>query len=542
MPGVFSESAENTFSAIAGETSRTSRMLSESLEVREYQKKIAEVATATNTLVVLPTGLGKTIIAILVAAEMLTRYPESKVMVLAPTRPLVLQHLRAFSAELKLPEGSMTALTGTVDPGEREYLWIKSRVIFATPQTVYNDVRHGRVSLHDVVLAVFDEAHRSVKDYTYTKLATAYRESAVRPLIMGLTASPGASKEKVNEIKRNLFIEVVEARSEESDDVKGYVEKTNVETIRVRVPDEYYETTLRLRELYNDKVKKLLNGGFLRTNRVSKKALLEARIAISARLKSAQASGGQKGYIFGAIMNQAQAVAILHALEMIETQGAPPLLRYLEKIQERPEKGKAISSLVRDPKWLKVREGAEKLSGVPHPKIAVMLSTVKEQLRRKPDSRVIVFTQYRDTIEDIVRALDREGLSARRFVGQSDREGSKGMDQQLQTETLDLFRKGEFRVLVSSSIGEEGLHVPDVDLVVFYEAVPSEIRYIQRRGRTGRTTEGRVVILLAEGTVDESYYYTTLMKERRMKELVSESSQKPVRRRVRNPTLMDFVA
>jgi ERCC4-related helicase len=517
-------------------------MLSEGLEAREYQKKIAEVATTTNTLVVLPTGLGKTIIAILVAAEMLRRYPESKVMVLAPTRPLVLQHLRAFGRELKLPEGSMSALTGTVDPGEREVLWLKSRVVFATPQTVYNDVRRGRVSLQDVVLAVFDEAHRSVKDYTYTRLATVYRESALRPLIMGLTASPGASKERVNEIKRNLFIEAVEARSEDSDDVKRYVEKTNVETIKVRVPDEYYETTLRLRELYNDKVKKLLNGGFLRNNRVSKKALLEARIAITARLKSAQASGGPKGYIFGAIMNQAQAVAILHALEMIETQGAPPLLRYLEKIQERPEKGKAISSLVRDPRWLKVKEQATRLAFIPHPKIAVMLSVVKDQLRMKPDSRVIVFTQYRDTIEDIVKALEREGLSARRFVGQSDREGSKGMDQQLQTETLDLFRKGEFRILVSSSIGEEGLHVPDVDLVVFYEAVPSEIRHIQRRGRTGRTTEGRVVILLAEGTVDEPYYYSTLYKESRMRELVKESSQKSARKRGRNPTLLDYVA
>ncbi len=516
-------------------------MLSSGFEAREYQKKIADVATTANTLVVLPTGLGKTIIAIMVTAEMLRRFPESRVMVLAPTRPLVLQHLRAFGAELQLPEGSIAALTGTVDPGERELIWMKSKVIFATPQTVYNDVRHGRVSLRDVVLAVFDEAHRSVKDYTYTKLATVYRESAERPLIMGLTASPGASKEKINEIKRNLFIDAVEARSEESDDVKGYVEKTNIETVKVRVPDEYYETTLRLRELYNDKVKKLLSGGFLRSNRVSKKALLEARIAISARLRSAQASGGQKGYIFGAIINQAQAVAILHALEMIETQGAPPLLRYLEKMRERPDKGKAISSLVRDPKWVRVEEEAEKLASFPHPKIKIMLDVVRQQLEKKGDSRVIVFTQYRDTIEDIVRALEKEGLTARRFVGQSDREGSKGMDQQSQTRTLDLFRKGEFRVLVSSSIGEEGLHVPDVDLVVFYEAVPSEIRYIQRRGRTGRTTEGRVVILLAEGTVDESYYYSTLLKESRMRELVKQTSKGPTRRREKNPTLMDFV-
>ncbi len=515
-------------------------MLRGDFEAREYQKKIARTAASTNTLVVLPTGLGKTMIAVIVAAERLKKYPESKIMVLAPTKPLVLQHFATFKKSLSLPEGSFAALTGTVDPEERQVLWLKSRAIFATPQTVYNDVRRGRVSLRDVVLAVFDEAHRSVKDYTYTKLAEVYKETCEHPLITGLTASPGASKEKVSEIKKNLFIEKVEARSEESEDVREYVESTSIETIRVRVPSEYYEVTLRLRELYNDKVKKLLAGGFLRSNRVSKKALLEARATISARLRASQSQEGQKGYIYGAIINQAQAVTILHGIEMIETQGGPTLLRYLEKLRARPDKGRSATSLLRDPRWLKIEEEAAKLGGVPHSKVNEMLSVVKKQLAGAPDSKIIVFTQYRDTIEDIVKALENQGLSAERFVGQSDRVGSRGMDQETQSRTLVRFGEGAFKILVSSSIGEEGLHVPDVDLVVFYEAVPSEIRYIQRRGRTGRTTEGRVVILLAEGTVDESYYYSTLFKENRMKELVKEVNARPAKRRPRNPTLLDF--
>ncbi|HME18469.1 MAG TPA: helicase-related protein, partial [Nitrososphaerales archaeon] len=489
----------------------------------------------------LPTGLGKTLIAVMVAAERMQRFPESKVMVLAPTKPLVLQHYSTFKEHLRPGSATLAVLTGTVDPGEREVLWLRSRAIFATPQTVYNDVRHGRVSLKDVSLAVFDEAHRSVKDYTYTKLAQAYQELADNPLILGLTASPGGSKEKVGEIKKSLFIERVEARTEESEDVRGYVERTAIQAMKVKVPDEYYETILRIRELFNERVKKLLQGGFIRDGRVSKKGLLEARATISARLATAQKGGGQKGYIYGAIMNQAQAVTILHALEVVETQGAPTLVRYLQRLRERPEKGKAVTSLLRDPRWLEVEEQAQKLAEVEHTKIGVTLTTVKEQFAKKPDSKVIIFTQYRDTIEDIVRALERAGVRAQRFVGQSDRSGSEGMDQETQTKMLDKFRKGDFGVLVSSSIGEEGLHVPDVDLVVFYEAVPSEIRYIQRRGRTGRTREGRVLILLAEGTVDESYYYSSLFKENRMRELVSEAREKPPRRRARNPTLLDFV-
>jgi len=511
------------------------------LEVRDYQRKIAESALGANTLVVLPTGLGKTMIAILVASQRLAKYPKGKVVVLAPTRPLVIQHYRTFKAYLDLPESSFAVLTGTVDPGEREVLWLRSRLLFATPQTVYNDAKKGRVDLADVVLAVFDEAHRSVKDYTYTRLAEKYEGAGGSHLILGLTASPGGSREKVSEIKRNLFIDNVEARSEDSEDVRGYVEQTAIEAVRVKVPKEYADVTQRLRELFNDKVKKLRDGGFLRDNRVTKKLLLEARGLITARLKQAQSSGGQKGYIYGAIINQAQSIVILHALEVIETQGAPTLVRYLERLRERPEHGKAVSSLLKDPRWLRIEEEATRVFNVEHTKLTTLISVVRKQMA-KPESKLIVFTQYRDTIDDIVKSLEAAGYSSQRFVGQADRIGNKGMDQETQTETLEQFRKGKFNILVSSSIGEEGLHVPDVDLVVFYEAVPSEIRYIQRRGRTGRTTPGRVVILLAEGTVDESYYYSSIFKENRMKELVAQSDvRQPRRGRARNPTLLDFV-
>jgi ERCC4-related helicase len=514
--------------------------LSPKVEPREYQRKIAETASSSNTLVVLPTGLGKTMIGAMVASRVLLREEGAKVMVLAPTRPLVLQHQRAFIEMIDLPPGEFAVLTGTVDPGERELLWRRSRLVFATPQTIYNDVRHGRISLERVGLVIFDEAHRSVRDYTYTKLARAYCDASPRPLIVGLTASPGASREKIGEIKRNLFIEKVEARSEESEDVRGYVEQTDVEPVRVGVPEEYYETRLRIRELYNDKVERLLKGGFIRGDRVTKKSLLEARTSITARLKAASASGGQKGYIYGAIVSQAQAVTILHALEVLETQGAPSLKRYLEKLRAKTDSGKSVTALLKDPRWEAVEREAEKIAAVQHPKVSVVLDVIRGQFSKDPDSRAIVFTQYRDTIEDVVGALSAGGIHARRFVGQADTGANKGMDQATQTKTLQEFRDGDFKVLVSSSIGEEGLHVPDVDLVVFYEAVPSEIRYIQRRGRTGRTGQGRVVILLAEGTVDEGYYYATLSKERRMKELVA-APPKPQARKGKPPTLMDFV-
>ncbi len=484
-------------------------------------------------------------IAILVAASRLERFHGGKVLVMAPTKPLTVQHYEHFREHLPLPQRELAVLTGATEPGERADLWKGARLLFATPQTVFNDVKNGRVSLKDVVLAVFDEAHRSVKDYSYTWLAERYSAEAEHPLILGLTASPGGSIERVQEIRRNLHIERVESRTEEDTDVRPYVERTAIESVKVPLPEEYGDTASRIREIFNEKITRLRNAGFLRGDRIAKKALLESRNTIIARLREAQSKGGQKGYIFGSVINQAQAVMILHAMELLETQGAPTLSRYLLRLREKSGRGRAATYLLKDPRWIRIEEETEKIREVDHPKLQRLVSTIKEQLSKKEDSRIIVFTQYRDTIDRIVESLDAEKIEARRFVGQSDRAGNKGMDQRLQGEMLEMFRAGRFRILVSSSIGEEGLHVPDVDLVVFYEAVPSEIRSIQRRGRTGRTAEGRVVILLAEGTVDESYYYSSIYREKRMRRLVSaggEETVKPRTRRARNPTLLDFMA
>jgi len=516
-------------------------MLPNALQPREYQQKIAEAASQANTLVVLPTGLGKTLIALLVAKLRLEKFPKGKVVVLAPTKPLVLQHYNSFKEILSLQSKDIALLTGENPPEERSYLWRKSQFVFATPQTVRNDMRHGRVDLNDVVLLVFDEAHRSVKDYSYTEVAKVYNETGWTPLILGLTASPGGSREKINEITQSLFIEHVEARSEEDEDVKSYVEETTFEGRKVALPQEYTQLLAILRDVYNEKVNRLMESGFVPRTRLSKKILLQARATMAARLKS---GGGNKGYIYGALITQAQAIMILHAIELAETQGVDVLLKYLKRMREKPEQGKSATALQKDARWIMLEDEANRVKGVEYPKLTELRSIVKGQFANKADSKMIIFTQYRDTIESIVETLAKDGISAQRFVGQANKADSEGMDQKRQTDVLEKFTEGEFKVLVSSSIGEEGLHVPDVDLVVFYEAVPSEIRAIQRKGRTGRTKPGRVVVLLAEGTVDEAYFFSSLRRENFMKSMISapKGEAKPSRREPKKPaTLLDYM-
>jgi Fanconi anemia group M protein len=219
--------------------------------------------------------------------------------------------------------------------------------------------------------------------------------------------------------------------------------------------------------------------------------------------------------------NVGVAIQAYHTLELLETQGVAPLRAYLEKLQLKEKPGKSDRVFLAD---RRVEAALEALEGVTvsHPKLAKLVGVLREELAEHPDSLAIVFAQYRDTIDSILKALAAEGISAQRFVGQATRGDDKGMSQALQQEVLQRFRAGEFRVLVASSVAEEGLDIPQVDLVVFYEPVVSEIRAIQRRGRTGRGRAGRVVVLVAEKTRDEAYAHAEERRERKMESIVRD--------------------
>ncbi len=481
------------------------------ISTREYQDTIARSALTANTLVVIPTGLGKTIIALLVARERLAQHPISKVIILAPTRPLVLQHSRFFEKHLaeKIPSA---VLTGEVPPTERQDLVASSKAIFATPEVIRNDVLEERYSLNDVSLIVFDEAHRCVRDYAYSQVAEAYKLTASNPLILGLTASPSSRRARIEEICQRLAITNVQTRTEEDSDVTPYVQQVSVNWIRVPLPTSYKQVSRVLRTALEERVKKLKVMRQLPMNvPVSKRILLELGERLRERLRH-----GGAGPVYGAIMLQAQSMSLLHSVELLETHGMRSLEKSLERLNQADSK--SAKSLSKDPRILEVQKLAISLGDQEHPKLKRLRDLVSDELTSNREAKLIVFTQFRDSVETIVNNLAQvEGVSPVRFVGQATRsEDDVGLSQSEQMEILEQFRSGTYNVLVTTSIGEEGLHVPDVDHVVFFEAVPSEIRLIQRRGRTGRTRPGKMTVLIAEGTIDEAYYWTSKRKEEQM--------------------------
>ncbi|HLE96464.1 MAG TPA: DEAD/DEAH box helicase [Candidatus Thermoplasmatota archaeon] len=487
---------------------------------RDYQVAIAAECLRRNTLVILPTGLGKTVVALLVIAERLDKSP-GKVLFLAPTKPLAEQHAAFLASTLTPDVGRVELFTGEVPPAAREKSWRDAAIVVSTPEVVVNDLVSGRIHLHDVTLVVFDEAHRAVGDYAYVFIGEKYRRTHLDGLVLGMTASPGASPEKIREVSENLGIAGVEVRSESDADVRPHVQDVGVEWVHVAVPESLKRVAALLETVLEERVQALRATGAYKLPYVSKKELLQ----VNGRLQAAIREAGRDApsHLYQALSAQAAALKVSHALELAETQGASAVTSYLERL--RKDESKAAKALVTDARVLE----AERLLGasqVEHPKLRKVALIAEEQVQRKADSRIIVFSNYRDTAEILARELAAvEGLRPARFVGQQTKGDDKGLSQAAQADVVRRFKEGEFNVLVATSVAEEGLDIPATDLVVFYEPVASEIRTIQRRGRTGRRRAGRVVILVTKDTKDETYLWASRGKEKKMRDLVATLKQ-----------------
>jgi ERCC4-related helicase len=443
---------------------------------------------------------------------MLYKYKDMRVLVMAPTRPLVSQHMMSFLSALKVLQEETACVTGKTLPEYRSAVWNQRRIrlLFATPEVVKNDISERRLSLSDFSLLVFDEAHRAVKDYAYTSIARHYIEQSSNPLLLALTASPGAERKRVQEVCDNLFVENMEYRTEEDPDVKPYVNPIDVKWEWFNLPEEYMYVISLLRSVLNEKLKWLIQSGIVTKNRIDwifKRDLIQAGDLLRYNLELTMEE--QRGPIYIALSNQSAALSLMYCIELMGSQGSYSLKAFLDRAEK--DDSKTQSFLRRDPRIL---EAKALISGIQkeHPKVKRVLELVKQHLQSSVNgpeesrSRILIFTQYRDTARHITDILSKSSIRSSRFVGQAKRQGDEGMRQEEQATVLELFRNGEFNVLVATSIAEEGLDIPEVDLVIFYEPIPSEIRYIQRKGRTGRKSAGSVIILAANETVDRRYH------------------------------------
>jgi len=516
---------------------------------RKYQENIFINCLNRNCLVVIPTGLGKTILGLMLAVQRLEEKPESKIIILAPTKPLVNQHYKSFLDLTEISPENLKSITGATSPEEREKIWDDVKIAFMTPQVLQNDIISNLYTLKDVSLIMFDECHRAVGDYAYCFIAKKYIEDSKYPQILGLTASPGSTEEKINEIKKTLFIDHVEIRTESDTDVKPYIQNVDNEWIKLKLPEEFLEIKkiliTKLKFIYKD----LKNIGLLDSfdiNKVSRKDLLKVDKLINSRISVAQ-DENEKMQLFIAKKNAANAIRLNYMDELIETQGIHAVSDYIEKNFEKIKRNtanKSLKELFADKDFRNIIKLTDLVQskGLVHPKLEKLKELLHSQIRQNNQSRILVFCHYRDSINNIVKFLENdEFLRVHRFVGQQSKGSDKGLTQKQQIKLLDDFREGIYNTLVGTSVAEEGLDIAECDLVIFYDVVPSAIRSIQRRGRTGRKKEGKVYILMAEGTRDEAYYWVEKNKERQMKQSLKKIKESLEDSKGAQSSILNFV-
>ena len=494
---------------------------SRSVEARAYQLIAVNQVLSRSTLLVLPTAAGKTAVAWMSIAQRLLN-ESGWVLFIAPTVALVNQHMKnsipIFRDNLNW---NIICISGKENVESRHKLWGTSRVIFATPQVVRNDVRNGRLSLEDCCMLVVDEAHHCVGSHAMRESTSLFLSQSKNPLIMGTTASPSSRVDRIEEICNNLEIENIHLRTRDDKMMSGFLSELEISEIKVDVP-------IKIRELAEpfkiwqkqivDKERRL--GRYVYPGEIGMSGLANAMERSSRAIKM----GDSRAY--SSVSNIATAMRLNHLINHLLCQGITAAGEFLERMREESKKKKTVKEFLED---YRIRNLIIELSNCEeyHSKISSIRRIVMERVRNDEDAKIIIFSTFRDTVKALEGALSEfEQIRPIQFIGQSSKTGSIGLSPKNQIERLEKFKRGEFNVLIATSVGEEGLDIPSADLAIFYEPVASEIRMIQRRGRTGRKRQGDVAVLIARDTMDERAMASSRKKEEFMHKAVRRVARK----------------
>ncbi|KDO83873.1 hypothetical protein CISIN_1g037446mg, partial [Citrus sinensis] len=462
--------------------------------VRDYQFAITKTALFSNTLVALPTGLGKTLIAAVVIYNFFRWFPDGKIVFAAPSRPLVMQQIEACHNIVGIPQEWTIDMTGQISPTKRASFWKTKRVFFVTPQVLEKDIQSGTCLMKYLVCLVIDEAHRATGNYAY---CTAIRELMSVPVqlrILALTATPGSKQQTIQHIIDNLYISTLEYRNESDQDVSSYVHNRKIELIEVEMGQEAVEINNRIWEVIRPYTSRLSAIGLLQNRdyqTLSPVDLLNSRDKFrqAPPPNLPQIKFGEVEAYFGAL------ITLYHIRRLLSSHGIRPAYEMLEEKLKQGSFARFMSKN-EDIRKVKLLMQQSISHGAQSPKLSKMLEVLVDHFKTKDPkhSRVIIFSNFRGSVRDIMNALATIGdlVKATEFIGQSSGKASKGQSQKVQQAVLEKFRAGGYNVIVATSIGEEGLDIMEVDLVICFDANVSPLRMIQRMGRTGRKHDGRI--------------------------------------------------
>ena len=485
--------------------------LKDGVEARAYQIRALKNALSSSCLMVMPTGFGKTAVEWMVMAEFLRQH-DKKIILIAPTTGLVAQQQRMARDMINIDPEHILCYTGETAPEKRHEIWRKGRILMATPQVIRNDATNRRISLDDVSLIIFDEAHHATGNHAYAQVGDLYLSQNPSGFTLAATASPGSSKGAILEVAKRLGIDRLDVSIKDEALLKPYAVTLHNDVIYVDLPESLKTLIFPLQEHQSLEVESIQRMGFMGSvKNLTSRIITEAQQSISRAIGRRD----KRGYNAARKVSDIRRMHML--LDLLKTQGVKAGLAFLDKAESEGRSGdRGTNRFLAQPVIHNFRNDARNL-GELHPKAEIVNKMVKQKISENPNSRIIIFTEYRYTVNNLTELLSNiEGVKVSQFIGQSSSGKQKGMTQKEQLARLEEFRSGKVNVLVATSVGEEGLDVPAAELVLLYEPVPSAIRSIQRRGRTARQTSGTVKTLVANETRDQFVSHAAKAREKKM--------------------------
>uniref|UniRef100_A0A8C6XI25 ATP-dependent RNA helicase FANCM n=1 Tax=Naja naja TaxID=35670 RepID=A0A8C6XI25_NAJNA len=494
------------------------------VEERSYQVRASWEALLANTLLCLPTGLGKTLVAAVVMYNFYRWFPGGKILFLAPTKPLVAQQREACARLLGIPAAHMAEMTGGTQIVDRKEIWCTKRVFFLTPQIMANDLSRGTCPAAEIKCLVIDEAHKALGNHAYCQVVKELCKYTREFRVLALSATPGSDIKAVQQVITNLLISHIELCFEDSPDIQPYSHERRIEKCVVPLGKELTEIQnayIRVLEIFTGRLSRLQVLPRHEIPALTKYQIILARDQFRKNPMSFP-QRMQQGAIEG---DFALCISLYHGYELLLQMGMRSLHTFLRGIMDG-SKGmtRAKNELGRNEEFMMLYSQLEnmfldsassnaentKTFIYSHPKLKKLEDVVLQHFkswRKHQDTRVMIFSSFRDSVQEIAEMLNYHYPLVRvmTFVGHSTGKNTKGFTQKEQLEVVKHFREGGYNTLVSTCVGEEGLDIGEVDLIICFDAQKSPIRLVQRMGRTGRKRQGRIVVILSEGREERTY-------------------------------------
>ncbi|KAK6533348.1 Dicer-like protein 1 [Orbilia ellipsospora] len=495
---------------------------------REYQLELFEKAKQQNTIAVLDTGSGKTLIATLLARWVLDQELEERAngrppkicVFLVNSVTLVFQQAAVMECNLDAQVGRYHGDMGT-DMWKREQWEAKmqsDQIFVATADVIFNCLTHSFLKMSDFSLMIFDECHHTKKQHAYARIMREFYEPEVeenRPRIFGMTASPVDAR-----------VDVVKAAQQLERLLHSRICTTSDPALMRKFFTKPEEMTLEYMGLKNPSLTPLNNklAPFAKAKGLEKIYAFVKDVAIR------DLGPWCADHIWQISLTELESARQERRAGARAGMGQQPgLIESADNLDQEVLAIKAARAIVEAHHFEHPKLTLESFS----PKLYILLQFLVNAFTEHPDYKCIIFVKRRHTaqcIEAIFKNIfQSHGMEHRirvgTLVGSSGQLGTDSMTFRAQTLALHRFRRGYLNCLIATAVAEEGLDVPDCNLVIRFDLYGTMIQYIQSRGRARHSSSTYIHMVEQDNWEHKQVVQDGQEAERIMKEFCKKLPQ-----------------